>query len=253
MEVKQKLKISIITPIYNAERFLKDTIDSVRKQTYENWEMILVDDCSTDNSANIIKEYMKQDDRIKYIKLDVNSGAAVARNTAIEKSQGRFLAFLDSDDIWKSNKLESQIKFMTDNKVGFSFTSYDIMDEDGKLTGKIVKAPKVIDYDYLLKNTIIGCLTVMLDKEIIGDVRMPLIRTRQDLATWLSILKKGHRAYGMSESLSKYRVVEGSISSNKLKMAKRNWRLYRDIEKLSVAKSMYVFSCYALNAIKKRV
>ena len=247
------MKVSIITPVYNSEKFIKDTVESVLKQTYENWEMILVDDCSSDNSENIVKEFLDKDDRIKYIKLEENSGAAIARNKAIEMSTGRFIAFLDSDDIWAYNKLEKQINFMTKNNIGFSFTSYETMKEDGTKTGNIVRAPKIVDYEYLLRNTIIGCLTVVIDKEIVGDIRMPLLRTRQDFATWLSILKKGHKAYGIDEILSSYRLVEGSISSNKVKAAKRNWYVYRNVEKLSFIKSAYVFTGYTYNAIKKRI
>ena len=247
------MKVSIITPVYNSGRFIKNTIDSVLNQTYENWEMILVDDCSTDNSEEIIKEYMNLDSRIKYIKLTENSGAAVARNTAIEASTGRFIAFLDSDDIWFRNKLQKQLDFMINNNVGFSFTAYETIKEDGSNTGNIVNAPKSVDYNNLLKNTIIGCLTVVLDKEIIGDIKMPLLRTRQDFATWLSILKRGHKAYGLNEVLAQYRLVEGSISSNKLKAAKRNWYVYREVEKLSLAKSIYVFLGYSYNAVKKRI
>ncbi|WP_331681646.1 glycosyltransferase family 2 protein [Romboutsia sp.] len=247
------MKVSIITPVYNSEKFIRQSIDSVISQTYKNWEMILVDDCSTDNSEEIIRQYMCEDNRIKYIKLKENSGAAVARNTAIENSTGRFIAFLDSDDIWKKDKLQKQIDFMLGSKIGFSFTGYETIKEDGIYTGNNIRAPKCVDYNYLLKNTIIGCLTVMVDKEIIGDIRMPLIRTRQDFATWLSILKKGHKAYGLDEILAEYRLVEGSISSNKIKAAKRNWYVYREIEQLSLLKSAYVFTGYIFNAIMKRM
>lgn len=247
------MKVSIITPVYNSEQFIEDTINSVINQTYTNWEMILVDDCSKDNSESIIKNFIQRDSRIKYFKLEQNSGAAVARNKAIELSTGRFIAFLDSDDIWKSNKLEKQLDFMIRNNIGFSFTSYETMDEYGKKTGNVIRAPKVVDYEYLLRNTIIGCLTVVIDKDVIGQIKMPLLRTRQDFATWLSILKKGHKAYGIDEILSSYRLVEGSISSNKIKAAKRNWYVYRQVEKLSFIKSVYVFIGYACNAIKKRV
>lgn len=184
------MKVSIITPVYNSEKFINDTISSVLNQTYTNWEMILVDDCSTDNSKKIINEYVEKDSRFKYIKLSQNSGAAVARNTAIKAATGRFLAFLDSDDAWEPEKLDLQIKFMIENKVGFSFTSYKIVDENGKPTGKIVSVPSTINYEELLKNTIIGCLTVVIDKDVVGDIQMPNLRARQDFVTWLSILKK---------------------------------------------------------------
>lgn len=244
--------ISIITPVYNSERFISDTIDSILNQSYNNWEMIIVDDCSKDKSENIIRRYVNSDSRIKYIKLTKNSGAAVARNTAIEKSKGRYIAFLDSDDLWKETKLEKQLSFMKENDIGFSFTSYELINEDGSKVNKTIKAPLKIDYNTLLKNTIIGCLTVMIDREKIGEFNMPLIRARQDLATWLSILRKGNTAYGIQESLSEYRIVEGSISSNKFKIMKKNWYVYRKIEKLSLFKSIYVFVFYGINAVKKR-
>lgn len=244
--------ISIITPVYNSERFIEQTIRSVIEQTYKNWELILIDDCSTDKSYEIIKKYLCKEKRIKYIRLEKNSGAAVARNIGIQNAEGRFIAFLDSDDIWKANKLEKQIDFMLKNNIGFSFTSYEIIDEYGNNLNKIIKVPKIIDYNGLFKNTIIGCLTVMIDKEIIGDFRMPLVRAGQDTATWLSILRQGHIAYGLDEVLARYRKVRGSISSNKIKALKRTWNTYRNLEKLPLLKCCYVFSCYVINAIKKR-
>lgn len=245
--------VSIITPVYNAERFIEETIKSVQAQTYTNWEMILVDDLSSDNSESIIKKFQKQDDRIKYIKLKENSGAAVARNTAIENARGRYIAFLDSDDLWKYNKLEKQIDFMKSNNYGFTFTSYELMNEDGCNLNKIVKVPNKINYDGLLKNTIIGCLTVVIDRKLVGDFRMPLLRKGQDTATWLKILKSYEYAYSLKENLANYRLVEGSISSNKIGALKRTWNTYRKVEKLSLIKSIYVFGHYTINAIKKRV
>lgn len=247
------MKVSIITPVYNSEKFIKDTISSVLNQTYTNWEMILVDDCSVDNSEQIINEYVKKDSRFKYIKLEQNSGAAIARNRAIKEANGRFLAFLDSDDIWESEKLDLQIKFMLENNVGFTFTSYKIIDENGNPTEKIVNVPNTINYEELLKNTIIGCLTVVIDKDIVGDIQMPNLRARQDFVTWLSILKKGYTAYGINIPLAKYRVVSNSISSNKFKMIRRNWNVYRNIEELSFVRSAYVTSYYVFNAVKKRL
>lgn len=246
-------KVSVITASYNAGRFISETIESVLNQTYENLELIIVDDCSTDNTEEIVKRYIEKDSRVKFYKLEKNSGAAVVRNTALEKATGRFMAFLDSDDLWNKDKLEKQIKFMKDNNYGFSFTSYRLMYENGELKGKEVIAPQSMNYTQLLKNTIIGCLTVVIDKEIIGDFRMPLVRAGQDTATWLSILRKGHVAYGLNEVLASYRTVEGSISSNKIKALKRTWNTYRNLEKLSLVKSSYYFTCYTLNAIKKRL
>lgn len=245
--------VSIITPVYNAERFIAETIKSVKMQTYDNWEMILVDDVSSDNSEKIIKEFQEKDKRIKYVKLNENSGAAVARNIGIEKAKGRYIAFLDSDDLWKREKLQKQIQFMKENDYGFTFTSYELMKEDGTKLDKMVKVPNKIDYNGLLKNTIIGCLTVIVDRDKVGDFKMPLIRKGQDTATWLSILKNHNYAYGLNEILGEYRVVNGSISSNKIGALKRTWRIYREVEHLNLAKSCFVFSCYVINAIKKRI
>ncbi|PLS04332.1 glycosyltransferase family 2 protein [Neobacillus cucumis] len=243
--------VSIITPVYKAEKFIAETIKSVQQQTYENWEMILVNDVSPDNSVKIINTFAEADSRIRLVNLEENSGAAVARNTAIKFSKGKYIAFLDSDDLWHPDKLMKQIRFMEKGNLPFSFTAYEIMEENGTRTGKIVHVPDNIDYDGLLKNTIIGCLTVVLNKETIGHIEMVNIRTRQDFVLWLDILKRGHLAYGLDETLAYYRKVEGSISNNKIKAAKRNWYVYRKIEKLSLLKSITSFTGYAYHAIKK--
>lgn len=244
--------VSIITPVYNAERFIKETIESVQSQTYKNWEMILIDDCSIDSSAEIIKDFIKFDNRIIYVKLEQNGGAAVARNVGLDLAKGRYIAFLDSDDMWKEEKLEKQIYFMKKNKYGFTFTSYEIMYENGSVASKVVNVPKKIDYNGLLKNTIIGCLTVVIDRELIGDFRMPLIRKGQDTATWLSILKKYEYAYAINETLAYYRVVKGSVSSNKIEALKRTWYVYRHIEHIPLIKCTYFYTNYIFNAIKKK-
>lgn len=245
--------VSVITPSYNAEKFISATIESVRTQTYTNWEMIIVDDCSKDDTREILKRYAELDSRIKPIFLEENSGAAVARNTALKEARGDYVAFLDSDDLWVPDKLEKQLAFMQKNDYAFSFTAYNLMDESGNPLEKVINVPKKIDYKGLLKNTIIGCLTVMIDTRKVEPLQMPLIRTRQDYALWLKVLRQGHIAYGMQEPLAHYRIVEGSISSNKLKTAKRNWYVYREIEKLSLPYASWCFVNYAFYAIKKRV
>lgn len=245
--------VSIITPVYNAERFLSDTIKSVQNQTYKNWEILLIDDCSKDNSAQIIKEFQKYDNRIKYIKLKKNSGASVSRNEGIRNAKGRFIAFVDSDDVWKPEKLEIQIKYMLKENLGFTFTSYRYMKENGELTNKIAKAPSKINYNGLLKNTIIGCSTVVIDREIVDYFEMPLVRRGQDTATWLQILRKEKYAYGIEQDLVNYRLVGESLSSNKIIALKRTWNTYRNVEKLGLLKSSYVFCFYVFNAIKKRI
>ena len=247
------MKVSVITPMYNCERFIAETINSVINQTYENWEMILIDDASNDKSVEIVKLYTKLDKRIRLIKLSENSGAAVARNKGIEESSGRFIAFLDGDDLWEPNKLEKQIQFMIERNIGFSFTAYSVISEKGVNLNKTVRVPNVIDYNGLLRNTIIGCLTVVIDRDIIKEIKMPLIRRRQDFATWLNILKKGYKAYGIDTPLARYRLVKGSVSSNKFKTAKQNWYVYRKIENLSLVNSIVVFSSYGFTSLKKRI
>jgi teichuronic acid biosynthesis glycosyltransferase TuaG len=243
--------VSIITPVYNAEKFIIETIRSVQNQTYPHWEMILVDDCSSDNSINMIEEEAEKDSRIKLYQLSTNSGAAIARNTAIEMSQGKYIAFLDSDDLWLPHKLETQVKFMEEQDLAFTYASYRLMKENGELTPKVIKVPSQINYEGLLKNTIIGCLTVMINKEKVWPIQMQNIRTRQDFVLWLDILKRGIVAHGIQDELALYRKVEGSISSNKLKTAKRNWEVYRKIEKLPLIKAAWCFVNYAYQGLKK--
>jgi len=245
--------VSIITPVYNAEKFILQTIHSIQKQSYENWELILIDDGSTDDSFEIIEQVKLKDKRIKSIQFLENLGAAEARNAGIKAAKGRFIAFIDSDDLWKEDKLERQLKFMKANQLGFTFTSYEIINEQGEAINKSVNVPEKINYEQLLKNTIIGCSTVVIDRKIIGEFEMPLIRKGQDSATWLSILKNNVKAYGMNQILMSYRKVEGSLSSNKREALKRTWHIYRKIEGLSFLKSSYVFAWYVFNALRKRV
>jgi len=245
--------VSIITPIYNAERFISDTVKSVKSQTYQNWEMILVDDCSSDRSKAMIEAYAKEDNRIKYLFLPENVGAAIARNTGLSHAQGRFIAFVDSDDQWDSKKLERQLAFTKENQASFTFTAYEMVDEQGEKLNKIVKVPQTINYNQLLKNTTIGCSTVIIDRQVIGDFSMPLVRKGQDTATWLNILRSGYMAHGLNEVLTQYRIVNGSISSGKISALRRTWYTYRKIEKLNLIKCIYVFTCYVFNALKRRI
>ncbi|WP_121663781.1 glycosyltransferase family 2 protein [Metabacillus litoralis] len=243
--------VSIITPSYNSTKFIPATIESVLSQTYQNWEMLIVDDCSKDESRKVIREYTEKDDRIKLIELQENSGAAVARNTAIKAAKGKYVAFLDSDDLWVPKKLEKQIEFMEINDYAFTYSKYQLMDVDGNKLDRVIDVPRNIDYNGLLSNTIIGCLTAVVNIEKTGPIEMPNIRTRQDFALWLSILKRGIKAHGLQEVLAYYRLVPGSISSNKVKAAKQTWKVYREVEKLGLLRSMFSFTGYALNAVKK--
>ncbi len=242
------IHVSIITPLYNSASFIASTINSVIAQTAISWEIIIVDDCSSDNSIEVIQPFIDRDTRIKFIKLEENSGAAVARNTAIEAATGRFIAFLDSDDLWHPEKLEKQIQFMLDKDVAFSFSAYEKIDERG-VPFDIVSVPEKISYKQLLKTNVIGCLTAMYDVAKLGKVYMPVNTKREDFATWLAILKKVDYAYGMPDVLAQYRVYASQSSAKKTKMAKENWRLYRDIEQLNFFKSSYYFAHYAVRGL----
>jgi teichuronic acid biosynthesis glycosyltransferase TuaG len=246
------MKVSVITPSFNSQVYIEQTIRCVLNQTYYDWELLIVDDCSTDQTIDIVNNIAKNDPRVKLIIQNVNQGAAAARNTAIKNASGIYLAFLDSDDLWKKDKLQLQIDFMQENQIGFSFTAYEIIDKNGLEKNKIVdlESPLFVDYsDMLAKKATLGCSTVMLDRRLVGDVQMPLIRTGQDYALWLSILKKGTMAHLLPKVLTSYRITPGSISSNKLKKAKRQWYIYRQLEKISLVRSLYYFTCYAFRAV----
>lgn len=245
--------VSIITPSYNSERFVSETIISVLNQTYSNWELLIVDDFSKDSSVSIISTFLLKDKRIKLISLDMNIGAAAARNVALENAQGQYIAFLDSDDIWNNDKLEKQLSFMKKNGYAFTYSSYYVMDESGNKTGLIIKAPKFLTYDQYLCNTIIGCLTVIIDRSVIGDFRMPVIKSSHDMALWLLIMKRGFNAYGFNEIMAGYRLVASSNTAKKWKAAKDVWKVYRKIEKLSFHYAIYCFCGYAFNAVLKRL
>ncbi|MFW6271393.1 MAG: glycosyltransferase family 2 protein [Bacillota bacterium] len=247
-----KYLISIITPIYNSKEFISETIESVLSQSYNNWEIIIVDDCSTDNGVNIVKKYQKNNDRIKLIELEKNSGAAIARNTAIKNANGRYIAFLDSDDLWHPDKLKKQIQFMQKNDYAFTYTNYQKMTESGELTNEIVKSPSKLDYEKALHTNYIGCLTAIYDTKKLGKLYMPEIRKRQDYGLWLKILKQVD-GYGLDENLAYYRVRNNSVSSNKLNLIKYNWKLYRKIENLSIFESSYyIFYTIILKLLNKK-
>lgn len=231
--------VSIITPTYNCAKFIARTLDSVQAQTYQNWEMIIVDDRSQDNTKEIVEEYMKNDSRIKYHLLDENSGAAVARTEAMKLAKGSYMAFLDSDDIWMPDKLERQIKWMNDNGYAFSCTAYEQIDENDNLLNRTVKTIKKTDYNRLLLDCPVGNSTVVYDVEKMGKFEVPNIRKRNDDALWLQMLKKEKYIWGMPDVLMKYRIRQNSISSNKLKVIKYHWILYREIEHLSVVRSAF--------------
>lgn len=240
--------VSIITPTFNSDEFIREAIESVQRQTYEYWEMLIVDDASSDDTCKIVNEFVRNDERIKLIRLTENGGAAVARNVAINEASGRFIAFLDSDDLWLPHKLEKQLVFMQKHNYLFTYAAYDKIDAEGSVIGHI-GVPDKVSYSDLLKTCSIGCLTAVYDTAYFGKVKMPLIRKRQDFGLWLKLLKEADFAYGMKDALGQYRVRSSSISANKANTAMYTWRLYRKIEKLSVIKSSYYFSHYAVRGL----
>ena len=234
--------VSIITPLYNSEKYIAETIESVLAQTYSNWEMIIVDDCSKDNSTKIVEEYQKKDRRIKLYRNEINKGVSYTRNRAIDLSQGKYIAFLDSDDLWKKEKLEKQIKFMEEKNVVLSYTAYEKINEDGSKRGE-VRVPDKLDYEELLKNCLIGFLTAIYRKEELKDFKF-INSKAEDYIFWLSILKRINYAYGLNEILASYRVLNNSRSSNKIDIVKFHWKIYRKIEKLSLLRSIYYYFIY---------
>lgn len=248
--------ISIIVPVYNAGIYIEETISMVRAQTCIDWELILVDDCSEDNSSQIIKNYMDlvKDERIRLIKKEKNEGAAMARNTGMEAAKGRYIAFLDADDIWMADKLEKELAFMKKKQAAFVFTAYEFGDENARGTGNIVHVPKVLTYKQALSRTIIFTTTVLLDREKTGSelIRMPKVKS-EDTATWWKILKSGIDAYGLDEVLAIYRRPAKSLSSNKLEAVRRIWNLYRKEEKLSLPYSCYNLLFWAVRATLRRI
>ena len=243
--------VSVVTAAYNSARFIAQAIESVLGQTHSCWEMLIVDDCSTDDTAAIAGEYARRDGRVRVISLAQNRGPAHARNEAIRLANGRFIAFLDSDDMWAVDKLAKQTQFMLERDVCLSFTSYQKIDSSGRLIGKAVEVPDEVDYGRLLHNPVIACLTAMYDSERLGKVFMPDILRRQDYGLWLKILRGGVIARSLGDCLAYYRVGQSSLSSNKLLAAAYVWKLFREVENLSWLRSVYHFAGYSVHGVRK--
>lgn len=247
--------VSIITATYNSTKTLLETYNSIKYQSFLNWEWLITDDCSTDETTQLLVNISAQDSRVKFWVNKNNSGAAISRNNSIDHASGDFLAFIDSDDLWCENKLEKQINFMMEKSISFSFTPYEIITEDGISTGQFVDLHNTNSYTYsdmLKKKATLGCSTVILERSVVNQLRMPNIRTGQDYAMWLSILKKGYSAHLYDEPLTRYRIVNSSISRNKVKKAFRQWSIYRTIEGLSIFQAMYCFCFYAFRAVFRK-
>lgn len=222
--------VSIIMPSYNTERFIADSIQSVLNQTYQNWELIIVDDCSTDNTDSVVATI--SDNRVKYLKNEKNSGAAVSRNRALREAKGKWIAFLDSDDLWMPNKLEKQIKFMEENAYHFSYTNYEEIDEDSNPLGKLITGPKKITKHGMFNYCWPGCLTVMYDAEVVGLIQIEDIKKNNDYAMWLKVCKKAN-CYLLNKTLGQYRKGrKGSISNHSYKaLIKWHYKLFKEAEK----------------------
>lgn len=238
-------RVSVIMPTYNCGRFIAKSIQSVIDQTVTDWELMIVDDCSTDNTGEMVELFAKGDLRIHYMRLAQNGGPAAARNEGLRRASGRYIAFLDSDDIWVSDKLERQIAFMEKTGAKFSATAYDQIDESGAPLPTVCLPPHRTDYrTMLLLSNPIGNSTVMFDQNALGKFETPLIRKRNDFALWLKILKRTPVCAGMDDVLTHYRVRTNSVSSNKLAQAKYHWQLYREIEKLGILQSIFYLGCW---------
>jgi glycosyltransferase involved in cell wall biosynthesis len=243
--------VSIIIPNYNGAKYLPYCIQSVLNQTYSNWELIIVDDCSTDNSVSIVDQYIKKDSRIQLLKNGTNSGVMKTRNKAVEIAKGDIFAFLDSDDIWHENKLQEQIAIYKMNpNIVLVFSNYEYINIYGDALNKIIKAPIRVTYQMLLKTNYIGCSTATYNAKVLG--KRYFYGDVEDYVLWLSILKEKYNAINVNKCLVQYRISQkGSVSYNKFKRAIMQWDTYRDIEKLSVSKSIYYTIFYIYYALKK--
>lgn len=261
--------VSIIVPVYNAGSYIEETIAMVKAQTWKNWELILVDDHSKDNSREQIERIMAVNEdglqekdghesgpgrRIRLIAKKENEGAARARNTGIEAAEGRYIAFLDADDVWMPDKLEKELAFMEQKQAAFVFSAYEFGDEQARGTGRVVHVPPVLTYEKALSRTVIFTSTVLLDTVKTGRelIKMPEVKS-EDTAAWWRLLRSGFTAYGLDEVLAIYRRPARSLSSNKLEAVRRIWNLYRRQEKLSLCKSGYNLIFWALRATLRRI
>jgi teichuronic acid biosynthesis glycosyltransferase TuaG len=242
--------VSIITPAYKAAAYIDKAITSVLAQTYPDWEMIITDDCSPDETRGIVARYAALDERVKLVAQAVNRGPATARNASLERARGRYIAFLDSDDWWLPRKLERQLDFMSNSGSALTYTQFRRVDQNGNNEGRLVSMPDSLTYRKLLGNTAIATSTAIVDRVRTGEFRMAMTYY-DDFALWLKLLRAGHVARALHEDLMRYRVVEGSVSRGKLNSAKKVWVTYRDIEGMGLASSTMHFSFYAYNALLK--
>lgn len=244
---QNNIKISIITPVFNSSRFIEETAESVLNQTYNNWEWILVDDCSKDNSWEILKLLSKKESRIKIFRNSTNLMSGKTRNIAIEKSSGDYIAFLDSDDLWRKDKLELQLSFMENGKYFFSHTSYGYIDEEGRQIKSTFEVNNVVDYKHLLKRTEISCLTAMYNAKELGKFYMSEHARKQDYALWLAILKSGTKSYGINIELAYYRQVSNSATSKKYKLILKHITFLKETQGFNNFQALYYTTYWMIN------
>lgn len=246
--------VSVITPVYNAGKVIEKTLHSIFNQTYKDIEIVLVDDCSKDNSGEVIARYLVEHPEIVYYRQETNKGAGAARNKALELAKGQYVAFLDADDTWHPEKIEKQINLLKEKKGAFSYTAIQMIDENDEIVKGKRNVREQVDYKFLLKNTMIATSTVVIDRTILGDFRMPLRRGGQDYATWLLLLRNGTVAYGINEALEDYRVGnKDSLANNKWKSIKQVWEIQTQDEQICKFSAVINLCFFVANAVKKYI
>ncbi|MGE3708760.1 MAG: glycosyltransferase family 2 protein [Hyphomicrobiaceae bacterium] len=244
--------VSIITPAWNAEDVLAETIRSVQAQTVADWEMLVADDCSSDGTCRLVEQFSRDDARVKLIRRTQNGGPALTRQSALDAASGRYIAFLDSDDLWLPQKLDRQLHFMAEHPTALSYTCFRRISDDGATVGRLIEVPNSLTYRQLLCNTAIATLTAMVDREVAGEIRMTN-EGYDDFCLWLSILKRGHVARGLREDLARYRVRGNSVSSKRMRSAGWVWNIYRNVEGLSLPSAAWCLANFGVRAYAKRL
>lgn len=244
--------VSIITPCYNSEGFITETINSVISQDYKQWELIIVDDKSTDETCKIVENFMQLHRNIRLIQLENNGGVANARNVGLKETNGKYIAFLDSDDVWLKEKLSKQVAYMEEKSLPMSFCAYNRINEEGDIISKKIEVPFNVNYNQLLSHNVIIFSTSMTLKSAIGDLKFKKAG-HEDWIFWLDLFKKCGAGYGINEPLALYRIRNNSVSSNKLKVIGYTWKILRESEKIGLFKSIYLFSKYAFATVLKRL